>query len=180
MKKTEVELLRDGNHKAFENVFVTYFPKVKVFIRRIIKSETEAEDLAQDIFIKLWTNRTAINTEKPLGSYLYTMARNSALNFLKHKLVEGAFVDSLRDFNPTTDGSDEILFAKEIQLLIEMTVCRLPVQRRRIYQMSRNEGLSNNEIAQELNISKKTVENQLSLVLQEIRQVLSTFFIFFF
>ncbi|WP_099292261.1 MULTISPECIES: RNA polymerase sigma-70 factor [unclassified Butyricimonas] len=179
MKETEVESLHHGNHEAFENVFITCFPKVKSFIRGIIRSEADAEDLAQDVFIKLWVNRTTLNPEKPLGPYLYTMARNSALNFLKHKLIEDTFIDSFSNFNPVTDSSDEILFAKEIQLLIEMTICKMPVQRKRIYQMSRDNRLSNNEIAQELNISKKTVENQLSLALQEIRQVISSFLIFF-
>lgn len=77
------------------------------------------------------------------------------------------------------DSSDEILFAKEIRLLIEMAVCRMPVQRRKIYQMSRDNGISNNEIAEELGISKKTVENQISLALQEIKRVISAFLIFF-
>ena len=77
------------------------------------------------------------------------------------------------------ESSDEILFAKEISLLVEMAVCKMPVQRRKIYQMSREKGISNNEIAEELGISKKTVENQLSLALQEIKRVISAFLIFF-
>lgn len=77
------------------------------------------------------------------------------------------------------DCSDEILFAKEISLLVEMTVCRMPSQRSRIYRMSRNEGIPNDEIAGKLGISKKTVENQLSLALQEIRRVISAFLLLF-
>ena len=181
MEISTIEALQNGNHKAFEEVFLTFFDKVKYLLTGLLRSESDAEELAQDIFVKLWINRQSIDTNKSFSSYLYTIARNAALNYLKHKLVEENFKNSFNDFEiEEADRSDDILFAKEISLLIEMAVCRMPVQRRRIYQMSREKGRSNNEIAEELGISKKTVENQLSLALQEIKRVISAFLIFFF
>lgn len=94
MEEDKVEALSKGNHKAFEDLFIAYFQRVKLFICGIVKSEADAEELAQDVFVRLWTNREAINIEKPLGGYLYTIARNTAFNFLKHKLVEQSYVDS--------------------------------------------------------------------------------------
>ena len=179
MEISTIAALQQGDHKAFEEVFTAYFDKVKYLLTGLLRSESEAEELAQDIFVKLWLNRESINPDKAFSTYLYTIARNTALNSLKHKLVEENFKNSLNDFDPeTADGSDEILFAKEISLLVEMTICRMPVQRRNIYQMSRTKGISNNEIAEELGISKKTVENQISLALQEIRRVISAFLVF--
>ena len=106
-------------------------------------------------------------------SCIYTIARNTALNYLKHKLVEENFRNSLNDFDvEEADSSDEILFAKEISLLVEMTVCRMPVQRRKIYQMSREKGISNNEIAEELGISKKTgkqIKNRISFCVNDCK-----------
>lgn len=180
IENTTIEALQNGNHKAFEEVFLTYFDKVKFLLNGLLKSESDAEELAQDIFVKLWINRQSIDTNKSFNSYLYTIARNAALNYLKHKLVEENFKNNFNGVDAEqADSSDEILFAKEINLLIEMAVCRMPVQRKRIYQMSREKDISNNGIAEELGISKKTVENQLSLALQEIKRVISAFLVFF-
>ena len=180
MDITTIEALQNGDHKAFEEVFLTYFDKVKYLLTGLLRSESDAEELAQDIFVKLWINRQSIDPGKAFTTYIYTIARNTALNYLKHKLVEENFRNSFNDLDvEEADSSDEILFAKEISLLVEMTVCRMPVQRRKIYQMSREKGISNNEIAEELGISKKTVENQISLALQEIKRVISAFLIFF-
>lgn len=172
MEISTIEALRNGNHKAFEEVFLAYFDKVKYLLTGLLRSESDAEELAQDIFVRLWMNHTSIDPNKVFSTYLYTTTRNTALNYLKHKLVEENYKNSFNSL-------DEILFAKEISLLVEMAVCKMPVQRKKIYQMSREKGISNNEIAEELGISKKTVENQLSLALQEIKRVISAFLIFF-
>lgn len=179
MERDKVEALKNGNHKAFEDLFIAYFQRVKLFICGIVKSEADAEELAQDVFVKLWTNREAIDIEKPLGAYLYTIARNRAFNFLKHKSVEQSYTDTLSFSDDVATTPEELLFAREISLLVEMTVNEMPVQRRRIYLLSRDNGVSNGDIAERLGISKKTVENQLSLALQELRKVISLFFFFF-
>jgi len=178
MEKEKVEALRNGNHKAFEDVFLLYFKRVRLFIGGIIKSDADAQELAQDVFVKLWTNREALNSEKPLGAYLYTIAKNTAFNFLKHKLVEQSYTGSLSLYDDVATPED-VLFAREIGLLVEMAVNEIPEQRRNIYILSREKGMSNSDIALQLGISKKTVENQLSLALQEIRKVISLFFLFF-
>lgn len=170
--------LKNGEIKAFETLFISYFGKVRCFIKGLLKSEVDAEDLAQDIFIKLWINRDTLDPEKSINAYLYTMARNAAYNFLKHKLVLDTYAtDYVPSDNP--DTPDELLYAKEIALLVEMTVCQMPEQRRRIYRLSRNEAISNEDIATRLNISKKTVENQLSLALFDLRKVIAGFLLFF-
>lgn len=178
MEREKIEALSKGNHKAFEDLFITYFQRVKLFIFGIIKTEADAEELAQDVFVKLWTNRHAINTEKPLGAYLYTIARNTAFNFLKHKSVQQSYTDNFT-LSDDVATPEEVLFAREISLLVEMTVNEMPVQRRRIYMLSREKGISNSDIAEKLGISKKTVENQLTLALQKLRRVVSLFFLFF-
>ncbi len=178
MEKTKIEELREGNHKAFEAIFIEYFYRVRLFICGIIKSEPEAEELAQDVFVKLWINRMTVNAGKPVGSYLYTIAKNTAFNFLKHKMVERSFAESFSFFDDMATPEEE-MFAREISMLIEMTVNEMPVQRRRIYILSRVKGMSNSEIALKLGISKKTVENQLSLALQELRKVVSLLALFF-
>ena len=176
MEAVTIEALQNGDHKAFEEIFLIYFDKVKCFLSGFLKSESEAEELAQDIFVKLWINRQSLNPQKPFNTYIFTIARNTALNYLKHKLVEEKFKSSYSsDDYELTSSSDEILFAKEINLLVEMALSKMSFQRRRIYQMSRNEGCSNEEIALQLGISKRTVENQLSLTIKELKDIILTF-----
>jgi len=179
MEKAKVEALCNGNHKAFEDIFIMYFRRVKVFIVGIIKSDADAEELAQDVFIKLWLNREQINVNKSLNAYIYAIARNATFNYLKHQIVEQSYLSNYKQ-NEDVDTPEEIYFAQEIKLLVEMTVTKMPAQRRRIYILSREKGIANEDIASQLNISKKTVENQLSLAFKEIREVVSVLFLFFF
>jgi len=163
-----------GEHKAFETIFVVYFNKIKFFIQRLVRSEEEAEELTQDIFVKLWVSRETVDPQKPIDALLYTMAKNAAFNYLKHQTVHNQYLENYEQPD-TPFNAEEIIYAREIALLIDMTVNQMPEQRKRIYQMSRNDGLSNEDIAQQLQITKKTVENQLSLALKELRGVVSSF-----
>ena len=170
-----LEAFQDGNHKAFETVFIAYYNKTKAFIDGYIKSEPDAEELTEDLFVNLWINRHSIDTSKSFNSYLHTIARNAAINFLKHKYVSDAYLNNLDTEYSST--SEEDLIAKELEMLIDKLVGGMPEQRRMIYTLSRNEGLSNAEIAERLNTTKRNVESQLSLALKEIRKAISCFLV---
>lgn len=170
--------LQEGDPKAFDKIFITLFDKIKTFIYGYIKSELDAEELTEDLFVNLWINRKSIDVSKSFNSYIHTIARNAALNFLRHKLVQRKYEE-----NYARDGSsfssEEEMIAKETSLLIEMAVDRMPAQRREIYCLSRQRGLKNEEIAVELKTTKRNVESQLSLALKEIRKsILTVVFIF--
>lgn len=167
-----LEALRQGSHKAFETVFVSYYNKIKAFVYGYIKSAPDAEELTEDLFVELWANRQTIDTTRSFDAYLYTVARNSAINFLKRKYLQDSYLNGIQstDYGPT---SEEDMIAKELGLLIDDTVERMPKQRRKIYVLSRKEGLSNQEIATQLNTTKRNVESQLSLALKEIRKAIS-------
>ncbi len=167
---------QDGNHKAFETIFIAYYNKTKTFIDGYIKSEPDAEELTEDLFVNLWINRHSIDTSKSFNSYLHTIARNAAINFLKHKYVCDAYLNNNQD-TEYSSTSEEDLIAKELEMLIDKLVGGMPEQRRMIYTLSRNEGLSNAEIAERLNTTKRNVESQLSLALKEIRKVISCFLV---
>ncbi|MDR1200736.1 MAG: RNA polymerase sigma-70 factor [Tannerellaceae bacterium] len=172
-----IEALRDGSHRAFEDVFLAYFNKIKHFIFGYIKSEADAEELAQDIFVNLWINRHTIDVSKSVSSYMHTIARNTALNFLKHKFIKESYeTDGIR---MEAHSSEDELIAKETQLLIEMAIEQMPEQRRLVYRLSRNDGLKNEEIAIRLHTTKRNVESQLSLALKGIRKAIATTFLFF-
>lgn len=171
-----IEALQQGSHEAFEAVFLAYYHKVKAFIYGYIKSVPDAEELAEELFVNLWINHSAIDTAKSFDSFLHTIARNAAINFLKHKYVHDAYVSTTHP-GEHSSTSEEDFIARELGLLIDEAVEKMPPQRKKIYQLSRLEGLSNEEIAARLNTTKRNVESQLSLALKEIRKVISCFFI---
>lgn len=169
-----VEALWNGDHKAFETIFLTYYNKTKAFIYGYIKSEADAEELTEELFVNLWINRQAIDSSKSFDAYLHTIARNAALNFLQHKYIRLAYTSSIQS-PESSSTSEEDLIAKELGLLIDDIVDKMPEQRKQIYILSRNKGLSNAEITEQLNTTKRNVESQLSLALKEIKKAISTF-----
>lgn len=174
------QIQRD-NEYAFKQLYQEYYAKVVTFIAGIIKKREIARDLAQDVFVNLWLNRKTLDVSRNLQNYLFVASRHAAINYLKKELsVTSEPIEAMH----TDIGSDitveDTLFAKEIRLLIEMIVSEMPAQRQRIYRMSREEGMSNEEIAGRLGISKRSVENQVSLALKEIRQAVTAYVIFLF
>lgn len=170
-----LEALQNGDHKAFESIFITYYDRIRGFIFGYIKSESDAEELTEDLFVNLWEKRASIDISKSFNSYLHTIARNTAINFLKHKYLHSAYIANALT-TECSSTSEEELIAKELGLLIDNVIDKMPEQRKQIYILSKNRGLSNTEIAEQLNTTKRNVESQLSLALKDIRKAISVFF----
>ncbi|GHT45213.1 DNA-directed RNA polymerase sigma-70 factor [Bacteroidia bacterium] len=167
----DVEQLALGNHDAFRELFMKYYPKVKYFITRFVKSEAIAEELSQDIFEHIWINRKNLSEIQSLNAYMFRMAKNKALNYLSHKEIEETYASSCT--NLPEYSLEEEIDASDLEQLILLAVEKMPKQRRRIFEMSRMENLKNAEIAEKLGIAKKTVEVHLNLALKEIRKVIA-------
>ena len=172
-----LEELSSGSHDAFHYFFITYYPKVKVFINFFVRSEDVAEDLSQDIFEKIWLNREFASNLQSFNSYVYRLAKNAAINYMEHKTIEGEYISSASIIMETS--IEEEIDAKELKLLIQLTVEKMPEQRRKIYNMSRIEGMKNGEIAEQLNISKRTVEAHINQALKQIKEITAILFLFF-
>lgn len=166
--------LKAGDHKAFEEVFIAYYDKVKRLIDGYIKSEEDAEELTEELFVNLWDCHCSINTAKSFNAFMHTAARNISMNFLRHQHVHHSYIDHHSDIQYAATSEEEFI-AKELDMLIELVVDRMPEQRKQIYRLSRTEGLSNGEIAERLNTTKRTVESQLSMALKEIRKYIMLF-----
>lgn len=164
--------LATGSRKAFQEIFMRYYPKVRYFVLGLVKSEEDAEDLAQDIFAKLWTNRVAFAEVRNLGVYLFVLSRNMTYNYIEARQLRQEWLQE-KPFDEEDGHSPyEDLIAKDLTLLVDLVVESLPPQRKTIYKLSREAGLSNAEIAEKLGLQKKTVENHLNLALKELRKVL--------
>lgn len=168
--------------RRFERFFIFTFPKVKAFAWKILQSEEDAEDIAQDIFVKLWDNPEIWEEKETWDSYIYTMARNQIYNFLKHKNVELNYQEKLvqEDFATSEFDIYDKIYAKELQLLIKLTLDDMPEQRRKVFVMSRQKGMSNQEIADNLQLSIRTVERHIYLALQDLKKIIFIAFFFYF
>ena len=152
--------LAGGSRKAFEVLYMTYAPRVEYFLRGLLKNDLEAEDITQDIFYKIWSNRETIAQIDSFKSYLFRMAKNAVYNHYE-------------------DLIEEKIHAEDLELLIVMSIEKMPPQRKKIFKMSRFEHLSNDEIAQQLNISKRTVESHISQAMSDLRKLLVLYVITF-
>ncbi|MDR2809096.1 MAG: RNA polymerase sigma-70 factor [Tannerellaceae bacterium] len=171
-----VKRLANGDHKAFDVLFTRYHPIVKSFLVGFIKNEDIASDMAQDVFFKVWINRETISKVISFKAYLFRMARNMVYDYFEHNAIKEKYDHNLQENaeNYYSDLIEEELYARELSLLIDIAVEKMPLQRKRIFTMSRKNGFSNDEIAEQLNISKRTVENHITQALKDLREIIST------
>ena len=174
-----ISQVQQDNEYAFKQLYQMYYSKVVFFIMGIIKNHNAAKDLAQDVFVNIWVNRSKLDATSNLSNYIFVSSRNTAINYLKKEAIFPHSPIEAEQLNISIGNTGENnLFAKEISLLIEMVVSEMPAQRQRIYRLSREQGLNHEEIAHILRISQKTVENQISTALKDIRRAISMYLIF--
>lgn len=178
-EKLLVNELSQGNPDAFRELFMHYYSKVRYFILGLLKSE-EAEDLAQEVFVKVWSHREHFSEVKTFGSYLFVLTKNTTFTYMasRQKDKQSNF-ENQNEIDESQATPYEELVAKDLQLLIDMIVDRMPPQRKMVYRLSRMAGLTNEEIAKKLHLSKKTIENHLNLALKELRNGLLFFIILY-
>lgn len=172
ISKNIIHELITGSHEAYHMVFKVAYPKVRAFTLGFIKNEADADDISQLVFIKLWTNRDKLANVRNFDSFLYTITKNTVLNHIASRKAYTIDISSARNITTGDDTPIDQIEAQDLQLLIDMIVENMPPQRQTIYKMSREEGLSNDIIAERLGLQKKTVENHINLALGEIRKML--------
>lgn len=163
--------IAEGDQLAFSKVFYSFGGRIYSFVHKITRSATLTEEIVQDVFVNIWKKKDSLHEIEQPASWIFTIAANLTYNHLRAEARARKAEEALRTRETeTTNNPDERLDAKEFEELIKKTVDLLPEQRRIIYKMSREDGLTHEEIAQKLNISKNTVKNQLVQALKFIRQ----------
>ena len=160
----------EGDQTAFELLFRFYYPGLVVFAKQLIFDPAEAENIVQDFFVNLWVNRDKIKDSSSLKGYFFTSIKNRAFNYLKSVKVREHIIDELKQLTESDSlFQPDIFVESELQNRIKAALNKLPVRTREIFVLSRTKGYSNDEIADMLNISKRTVETQISNALRSLR-----------
>jgi len=163
----------------FEEIYNTYFPVLCNYAKSIIKDQTLAEDVVSEVFLKLWEKRDIALFEGSLKSYLYRSVYHQCLNELKHVRVQDKYRDFFLHHLPLIeDGADYPLsgvIENEINTILHKTIEQLPEQCRKIFVMSRIDGMKHEEIALKLGVSINTVRTQIHRALEKLRIELKDF-----
>lgn len=163
-------MMKAGNSYAFEKLYFRYCKKLYNFVFSICKNREDTEGIVQFVFMKVWEKRTEIDTELSFSGYIFRIAKNSLLNNIKKKINERVYLDYLlshpEDFSNSVEKNINYL---ELNLEIDRLINNIPEKRRKIFLLSRMEGLTYREIAEKLNISVNTVNTQISKSLEELR-----------
>jgi len=159
-----------GDQNAFREVFDHYQSYVFTFAQKITRSYSDAEEVVQDIFLKIWLDRNQLTDIENFGAYLNRLVRNHTLNLLRHEAVISKAKTAIGLISSENDlATQHALDYKETKAFLDTVVSRLPEQQRKVYALCHFEGLKYNEVAAQMNISPDTVHYHMKLALATIR-----------
>jgi RNA polymerase sigma-70 factor (ECF subfamily) len=169
--------IAEGDENAFREIFQYYGVLIHPYVSKIVKEESIAREIVQEVFLKLWINRETLTKIENPSSWLFRVASNFSISHFRKQELDKRLLKEIKnrsvgDTNGLqgghTDTVDE-LSAKELKTLIQQAVDQLPAKRKEIYLLSREQGLSRKEVADKLNLSENTVRNQIAIALQHIQ-----------
>jgi len=172
-EKQLVEKLKQSDTVAYESLYLLYVQRLYGFVLRMAKSPELAEDVVQDIFVKLWENRQQLDPEQSFKSYIFTMAKNQLLNFIKRKAHESRIVNEILAHVPRgSRPSDNMILENEIQHLLDEALSSLPPQRKLIFELCRIQGLTYKQAAEQLGLSDSTINSQMVKAIKTVKEFL--------
>lgn len=169
-----VAALKFDSHEAFVRIFRRYYADLVRFSARFIPDKSTCEDIVQEAFIKVWTNRKKLEIDTSIRSYLIALVQNLALNELRHMKVKMSYEEMNRG-TILSQSPDEHMFFTELSDAYEAALARLEPEVRETLMLSRQEKLKYSEIARRLNISVRTVEARISKALKFLQQNLQVY-----
>jgi len=165
--------LANGDESAFETIFGLYKKRVFSVALKMLKSETEAEEIMQDVFLSIWLAKARLDSINDPEGYLFTITYNTIYTHLKKASRNRQFLNAIiHHLTQIQNTTEETIAARETRKLIVEAVQNLSPQQRTIYQLSKQEGLSYDEIAGQMQISRNTVRNHLAEAMKNIRSFL--------
>lgn len=170
-----IDGLKRGDEHFFRLLFDTYYKSLVAFANRMLLDIDLSRSIVQDVFVMLYDKREEINIHTSLNAHLYQSVKNRCLNHIKRDKMKNRHHDILLENSETVQAPTNSLEYNELENLIRSTIENMPDRCKEIFRMSRFEGRSNQEIADKLGISKRTVETQISNALKILREELSKY-----
>ncbi len=169
-----ISALKHGSRKAFESIYQMYSKRLYAYSLQLTKSSAEAEEIVQEVFIKLWVSRTQIRQEESLQSLLFIMSKHYFINAYRAKINHPVYEEYI-DYKDvlSTENVHQQLEYEDFLRIFRQSMEELPVTQKKVIRLSRMEQLTNREIADKLSLSEQTVKNQLSLGLKSLREKLN-------
>lgn len=170
---TVIKKVSEGNHLAFRQIFDQYRDRLFGYSYRFTKSQMLAEEVVQEVFLKLWQNRETLDAQLPIKPYLYKITQNLVYNTLRKAAYDNQLKEQVfyRYHNTYYSTEDQVIY-RDLETFKDRAIERLPAKRQRIFRMSRTQGLSHKEIAEQLGISQHTVKDQIVKALKSIKKQL--------
>lgn len=166
----QINDFREGDEIAFREIYTYFSPKVYRFAYSFLKEKQHSEEIVQETFLSLWENHHKFEENKPLEPYLFTIAKRLVLDQLRKKIS----TDTLRSkllvaISVQHNETEEQIIFSDMLVFAEKAIKELPQQQQMVFRLSRLEGLSYDEIAQRLNLSRNTVKNHLGVAAKKLR-----------
>lgn len=163
--------LKFGSKEAFNLLFHMYERRIYAFSLKLLLSREDAEEVVQEVFFKIWKNKRFLKEDLSFKAYLFTVAKNHIYNLMSKRVSETAYkLYSAKTVNRPTCNTEEELDFDELNTKIQGMIQEMPEKRQKVFVMSRFQGLSNREIADQLSISLSTVENHINCALKVLKQ----------
>ncbi|WP_347838447.1 RNA polymerase sigma-70 factor [uncultured Draconibacterium sp.] len=172
MEGNENELIRKlkaGSYEAFNTIYFDYSKRLYAFVKTYLKNDSDVEEIVQEVFLKLWKNRSDLNEDFSFDAYLFTISKNAILNTLRSKKYKNLYLDYIMSIPLRKDFMEEEINFRELNNAYKNTINALPPRKKEVFLLSREKFMSYKEISVALGISEKTVENHMSAALAEIR-----------
>jgi len=175
-----IKSLKKGDMSAFRKLFDTKYSLFYAFVKGLVKDVFIAEDITQNVFMKVWINREKLNQNQSLNSYMYVIAKNEVRDHFRLKVNSVSHQEVDDDTKVFVEDFEGVIDAEIMSEQVAKVVSEMPLQRQKIFVLSREKMLSNKEIAEKLNLSVRTVERHIFLALSDIRSKLPAFSFFLF
>lgn len=184
--KELLEQMTGGPHaeQAFEELYNRYWSKLYMLAYNRLRSREAAEEIVQDFFTSIWVKRNSLRIDQSFATYMHSAIRYNVINYWQKEYIRKRYREEISVTTGTDYNTEDTIGVNDLKRVINEELCRLPERCRTVYNLSRNDYKTNKEIAMELGISEKTVENQLTKALGRIRlglqQAFLTLLLFFF
>lgn len=163
--------LRQGDRDAFIRLYDHYHPALYHYVLRLIKVPELAEDVMQDVFLKIWEIRERVNPELSFNAYLYRISRNKVFKLLKKMASdEGLYLRALMTFAGAVEDADNKIRWQQYETLLNTAVSLLSPQRQKVFRLCRDQGLSYEQVSHQLGISRNTVKEHMVLAVRHIKE----------